>query len=226
MNTSEVVFVINEKERIVLKTAVILQDVFSFTDSAVTYVNDDGLKHTLIESNVLCEFVEELFYHIQDFFGGKMALPASIDDHNIGYLWNENLHYRDHHDLEYLLSEEGRQYWVGQKFLLSSFGGFSVWFYQKNGKAFLEVTPTYRWHFDYPELREIFQYTTYRTFKKNYKSILLIELDEQVLRRWREQLRQLINIIAWGDKMYFAPDKESYEEARRQALENQKNMNR
>jgi hypothetical protein len=226
MDQNEVVFVINQKEKIVLRTAVNLEDVCSFTDTIVTYVNDNGLEYILFEHDVLRQAVEELFYHIQDLFGGKMAIHASIYDHNIGYLWNENLYYRDHEGLEYLISDEGRKYWVGQKFLLWESRNFASWFYQKDSKAFLEITPEYRWHFDYPKLKEIFQYTTYRTFKKNYKSILLIELDEQVLREWREQLRQLINLIAWGDKMYFAPDKEAYEEARRQALENQKNMNR
>jgi hypothetical protein len=139
----------------------------------------------------------------EDFFNHKLELHPSITK-DIGYLWNEKLSGSSSCDLVLEEIEEGQKAWVGQQFLIWCGRSLTTWMYTKNGILFLEITPSYKWHFRDPKPEDQDQFVSYEKFKENYKPFLIAQININTAREWLKQTDRLLKIIHFNADKYRA----------------------
>lgn len=195
LNTDEIVFVINQQERIKIVLPCELDEIFKFHYVDAIYIKDNICERPLYLERVFINFVEQLHYSLQDALAGKSKLDKSLQE-NIGYLWNDYLN-------QGTRSRKKMEDWIGEKYLMCESSGVSSWLYEKNGKFFLEITPVYKWHSRYPEKEEKKEYIPYQQFIKDYKSYCVIELSGEIMREWLKQTEFLLNVMYFNDDKYY-----------------------
>jgi hypothetical protein len=133
---------------------------------------------------------------------GELKLHPSIQK-NIGYLASKLIHKRgmaraagkavddNDSDLHYERDKQGTKYWVGADYEFALRYDTATWLYEKNGKYFLEITPTYIWHF-IKDGRNKEGYVSYDKFMKNYQPIATIELKTELVKEWMLQIMALL----------------------------------
>lgn len=190
---NEIIFVINEQERIQVFLPCALDDIFRYDDIRVEYVKDNSCKHTIYVNDHIIEFVGVLNAALSDALSGRAKLDESIKE-DLGLGWNQFLD-----DDNYSAKPE----WAGRQYLLWCPRDVSSWLYEKNDKIFLELTPTYRWHSMDPTSEEREEYITFKQFMKSYKSYIITELSVDTIREWLTQTRRLSVQIEFNDDRYF-----------------------
>jgi len=143
-------------------------------------------------------FLGVLQMFLQQGLCGKKKLNVLLKE-DLGYLWNEDLHQVSIHSNPTEVNE-----WIGEDYLLWSRHGVSSWLYEKNGKMYFEVTPTYRWHFRDPEPEEKDAFINYEQFIKNYKPYVITELSINTARESLRQAERLLAIIKANDEKYLS----------------------
>ena len=177
-------------------------------DLAISMAAESGYKKDSCcsEVSVLLASEKEKFLITVDFldsilkaFIGKLDrvlnneafLHSSINT-NIGYFWNEILHFE-------VEPVEVGGFWVGDKNLLCETPGnikpnLATWLYnEQGGDIILEITPVYEWHNTDPEQGELF--ITYEEFMKDYKSIFKQEVSRDIAEEWLKQARDILDSI-------------------------------
>jgi hypothetical protein len=106
-------------------------------------------------------------------------------------MWNEYLHDApDEPQPKFCIEND---FWIGLRYhWLGSPGGISpvisTWLYNnQHGDIIMEVTPSYRWHFDDPGPGE--EYSTYKQFMKAYQPLLLQIIPKEIATIWLQQIR-------------------------------------
>lgn len=141
-------------------------------------------------------FLGILQLFLQQALCGNKKINDTLEG-DLGYLWNEDLHHVSIHPNPTEIDE-----WVGEEYLLWSRHGVSSWLYEKDGKMYFEVTPTYRWHFRDPEGEEKDTFISYEQFIENYKPYIVTELSTNTVREWLRQTERLLAIINTNDEKY------------------------
>jgi len=143
--------------------------------------------------------------HLRSALLGNKKLYSSLQQ-DLGYLWNEYLvGGSDRSKFEYKLSPEMRKYWVGKDFMVWCGQDVATWLYEKDGVFWLEITPSYKWHFLEPAPEES-NYITYDEFIKNYKPHVMIELSIDIMKKWLRQTERLIAQVVFNDDKFVVKD--------------------
>jgi len=137
----------------------------------------------------------------QKALGGNFEFHPSIQ-HDIGYLWQEYLAEKKGHNFVGE-SFENSSFWVGLKHLLFSATFWNTWIYNKDGNIYLEITPSYRWHFSEPEKDE--DYVSYDEFIKKFKPLTIFEIDKERAREWLEVVSDLVAIAQKNHEHWSKP---------------------
>ena len=75
--------------------------------------------------------------------------------------------------------------------------GINTFMYNLNGDIYLEIAPFYKWNSDEPETEEeLREYTTFEEFMKNYKPIDIIKINRKTALKWKDQCKEILDIIA------------------------------
>jgi hypothetical protein len=176
------------------------KDLYRYDEVTVVFHGQDK-EFVLYTHDFIIEAITTLNIMLKRALQGKLELHGSIQE-NIGYLWNEHL--QNKRDLPYDILE-GRKYWIGLRYSLwetpsSVSPNLITWVYAKNSVIFLEITPSYRWHFRDPEEYE--NYISYDKFIKNYHSCARIAISEQTAQQWLNKTEGLLHIIEANDSRY------------------------
>jgi len=142
------------------------------------------------------ELVETLHDGLMQALAHQITLDILLKN-DLGYEWNE---YLDNH--KKASSYASIPEWIGQRYFMWSSYGIAVWLYEKKNKIFLEITPTYKWHFQDPMFTEKSQYISYEQFINNYKPYAVIELNTDKLQEWLKQTERLLAIINSNDEKF------------------------
>lgn len=168
-----------------------IEESFSCDDMVIKFENSD-ICLTLF-SNFIFSGLDKFIFLLTKACGNDAYLHASIQQ-DLGYMWSRLLHCEDESGLVY-----ENDFWVGQRNLLwsptgSGKGICTSWLYNdKNGDIILEVTPSYRWHFDDPQVGD--DYISYQEFMQNYKPLLFRKIHKEVAKEWLAQAKKLYDKI-------------------------------
>jgi len=205
MHKRDIIFTVNMQERLHVFLPSKLEDIVGFDRVKVVYVKDGVCEQVICLNDVFVEFVEVLDIALKEALTGRCKLDESLEE-NLGYLWNVYLN-----SFRRVRSYKNIKDWIGQKYLLRSLHGVASWFYEKDGKFLLEVTPVYKWHSLDPEPEEKGEYVTYKQFMKSYKSYVVTELSRETICEWLEQTKYLLALIECNDDKYLVRDEDMIE---------------
>lgn len=138
------------------------------------------------------DFISEAFLALQKLLkkaiDGELELHSSLVEKEIGFLSNENFQNRP--GLVMVEGKEG-EFWVGDKYLLWDSMNYQTWIYNLNSEIAIEVTPTYKWHFDEPD-EEDDEYMSYKEFRKNYKTCFVKTISKNVAKSWLNKCNDVL----------------------------------
>lgn len=177
-----IIFAINTKESIAVELPVSLTDMNPCDDVAIKLCIENN--EYILTKDCFLFLMRGLQHDLQMALKGTLLLPASIKE-DIGYLWNQYLHGDE--TLE-CFEKEGQSFWIGEPFSLWSIKGFTTWLYNDtNGAIILEITPTYKWHFDPAGSNE-----SYDEFMTHYKPEFTRIIPRTIAHQWAEQLHEIM----------------------------------
>ena len=141
--------------------------------------------------------LHDFFDRLQQILDNKLILHSSIKT-DIGFLWNECLQNKLNDTFVFKFVEK-ISFWVGEDYLLWSMPHhIETWFYEKDGKYYLEVTPLYPWHFVDPKVEH--EFYSYETFIKKYQPIAVIEIQKKQLQIWFSHIQKMLEIMIINQK--------------------------
>ncbi len=130
----------------------------------------DKFDKVYIFEDVIQEAVITLYNGLSKCVSNQMTLTSELEVGLVGERWNS---------WAYSLSDEVAEdeedifqyYWIW------STRDFQTWVYQKDGRSYIEISPSYRWHFVEPTENE--KVTPFDEFMKKYKSLIVeLSLDQ------------------------------------------------
>lgn len=194
MNNHEIIFKLNDIEKIVIIPEESLNDIHCCSEALIIfYKNSEKFK---LESGMLTVNLPTLSYLLEQALKNKLPLHESIKE-DIGYLYTQYTFYAyDKNRLENmgLVFDKIDDDWVGIKHLLWAGYDFAVWVYNdKNGNIMLEFTPRYKG--DYFDPEDSSEFEAYNTFIKNYKSYLTTTISHNTAQQWLAQANALLKQI-------------------------------
>lgn len=203
MQSNEIIFAINEQERIKVILFSPLDNIWRFDFIEALYVKDDVCELLIYTDDELVELLRLLLNGVCiRAFSGKSKLDESIQE-NLGYMWNVYLDSWRH-----VRSYQNMPDCISQRYLLRSHRGVAVWFYEKDGKFLFEITPAYKWHSCDLRLKENKGYVPFKQFIENYKPYVITEVSLEALRVWFKQITYLLSLIEFNDNKYSMRDEE------------------
>ncbi|MBA3535846.1 hypothetical protein H0X48_05755 [Candidatus Dependentiae bacterium] len=145
--------------------------------------------YTLYKYNCIEIAIENLRNLLKQAINNELGIHSSILK-DLGYLANE---YFQESSQELFFRREKVKMWIGMEYLVWSPRGTSTWLFNKNREIFLEITPSYMWHFSDPEEGENF--ITYEEFLKDYKPHCIFKLSKEIVLEWLNKTEELLNIM-------------------------------
>jgi NAD+--asparagine ADP-ribosyltransferase len=155
----------------------------------VSIIYKDSDKEYILYTN---DFIIEALLALQNLLikaiNGELELHSSLVEKGIGFLSNEN--FQNSQGLVMIKGKEG-EFWVGDKYLLWDSMNHQTWIYNLNGEVAIEVTPTYKWHFEEPD-KQSDEYLAYEDFRKNYKTCFIKTITKNVAECWLSQCEDIL----------------------------------
>ena len=154
----------------------------------------DEVEARYIEGNRIIVLAKDIVQHIISSF--SIALEKALNNNlqldtpfalgKLGYCFSETVHMN--------VEENGKgsdiftKYWVW-----SSPNNVQTWLYNKDDKTYLEISETYPWLFSDPAEDEdaIF----FDEYAKNYKPIVLVELQKSLIQEWIQQSHDFLEKV-------------------------------
>jgi len=187
MKKTTVTIAIDRVSYLTLEFAGKIKDLYLFDEMVIAY-HKGQKRHILLKKDFVIWGVRHFKEVLQIAIDGRRVLHNSIK-HDLGYLWNEYLQEKNGHDFVEKPVENSTR-WVGTEYLLfSTPRSFSTWIYNKDSDIYLEITPTYPWHFLEPKKNE--KFVSYDEFIKKYKPLMIIKIEKKVARKWLKVLSKL-----------------------------------
>lgn len=195
MKKEFVTFPINEKYKIVIRVTGNKQNL-TCADWGIVGLNTAKKIYRVIGKDMALECFRSLAEMLTDILDNGAILHPKLTK-NLGLMHNEILLDR-RKDVSYVA--KGKKYRVGSYHFWSTPRSNATWLYAKDGKIFLEITPTYPWIFAKPTKNEKFY--SFDEFVKNYKSILIFEIDKETARAWQKQAQEIVDTILKNHEKY------------------------
>jgi hypothetical protein len=198
MTDDKIAFSLGQQEGIEIEIPCKVGDILRYDEVKVFFRCQDK-KEYLIYKDFAIAALTELTSLLELAIKDELNLDKSMTE-DIGYWWNQHLQGKD--SLSDSLVNESISSAALRTLLWSAARRSSTWLYNRDGKIFLEITPTYPWHFDNDEAESNKRYILYDEFIKNYKPYVIRELSKKTAQRWLKQAQELIQIIESNDSKY------------------------
>lgn len=127
------------------------------------------------------EAVTTIYRGLSKCVTNQMELNPTLEVGRVGEKWNIWTN-----DLSDEVGEDEED--VYQQYWIWSSRGFQTWIYQKDSKSFIELSPSYRWHYVEPLENEAV--IPFEEFMKGYKPTV-IEITLEQLTKILDSLRKL-----------------------------------
>lgn len=174
-----ITFPITNTEKIEVKRFSDDEEISRYEEVSIIYESRNK-EYLLYVDDFISEALSVLQKLLQKAIDGELELHNSLIEKGIGLLSNDNL--QSMPELVMIEEREG-EVWVGDKYLLWDSMDYQTWIYNLNGEVTIEITPTYKWHFDEPG-EEDDEYVSYEEFRKNYKTCFAKTISKDIAESW------------------------------------------
>lgn len=206
MNVKEVVFLINEQEKIILKSPDPLNEISCCYDGLISLICPE---QTIILSNDdILESMRIFALLLQKAIDNYLLLDSSLED--IGFVYNQYSYFFWSEDLSiadtFFYEDDGNngKDWIGMRYHVWMAENNVTWLYNdKNGAIVLKITPFYPYLHTDPNQEA--KYIFYEEWVKNYKPFFIRVIPKETALKWLKQANEIIeqiymNIERWGKK--------------------------
>jgi hypothetical protein len=195
MDTKEVIFLINEEEKIVLNSQDPLDEITCCYDGLISLIQ--GERKILLSDDDILENMRVLAILLQEALNNSLLLDLSLSD--IGFVYNQYCDFL--WSEEFLLSVDNFSYegdknkdWIGMRYHLWAGGNNVTWLYNdKSGAIILEVTPLYPYLHTDPQ--EEPKYIFYEKWIKDYRPHFVRTIPRERAQEWLIQAHKIIEQI-------------------------------
>jgi hypothetical protein len=190
MNNKDVIFLLNEKEEIVLELSDLPSNDIPCCYEAPILLLQDGKKVILSTDDVLGNMLA-LRHLLTKALSNELQLHDSIID-DIGYMYNEysNFVCRENATTIYTfayIQSGNTEFWVGSQYSLWTHD-YASWIYNgSDASIILEISPSYPGSF-LNEQEEV----TYKKWLQAYKPYLIRIIPHKIAERWLAQANDVI----------------------------------
>lgn len=179
------------------------QEFFVCLDDLDIHLTAPGIPTTLIYSEFALKALNSFQDQLEAALEGKLELDEIIGD-DLGLLWNRFCQNQHDQRIEYF-EKAPFPLWKGTRYFLWGLPTrfqeqYITWLYTQNGNFYIEVTPTYRWHFMCPYDNE--KSFTYDSFMKSYESLIKISFSCEKARELLHEVKVFMNLIHANEKQY------------------------
>ncbi|HLC06890.1 MAG TPA: hypothetical protein VJJ26_01755 [Candidatus Babeliales bacterium] len=196
MNINEVIFLINEKEKIVLRSQDPLDEISCCYDALISLVQEK--RTILLSDDDIIQNMRIFALLLKEALGHSLLLDSSLDD--IGFVYNQFCRFLWSEDelsaTDNFFYEDGdkNKDWIGMRYHLWAGGNNVTWLYNdKNGAIILEVTPFYPYlHVD---PNEELNYIPYEEWIKDYKPYFTTTISKEMAEQWLAQADSIVKQI-------------------------------
>lgn len=203
MKNHELIFQLNDKEKIIIQTSDPLEEIHCCYEAPIIFF--DGI-HSIVCGEDVADAMRELRDHLQKALQGELKLHRSIVQ-DLGYLASEEL--QDRANLVYRKVGDVER-WVGWDYYLWGIGGdnrANVWLYNDaDGAIVFKITPGYPWLFESNSSDP--QYVPYEEWIKTYKPLVVRHIPVAVAREWLAQAEFLVKKIDENIARIFSKDRQ------------------
>lgn len=155
-------------------------------DNVMVFYRGKNKEENIFE-DVIQEAVTTLYNGMKKCLANQILLNPDLEVGRLGEAWNiwtNNLP-----------DEVGEnEVDIFQHYWVWSSREFQTWIYQKDGKSYIEISPSYRWHFVEPTKDEPF--FTFNEFIEEYRSVVIELSLEQITKTIEllEKIKKELNI--------------------------------
>lgn len=203
MQKNEITFILNDQEKIQVLLPCELDDIFRYDDIKAVYIKNNQCEYSIYLNDHIVEFIDVMNTALKEALTGDCKLDEFLQE-DLGYLWNQYLN-----SFQRVSSYKNIKSWIGKKYLMWETLSGASWFYEKEGKFILEITPVYKWHSTDPTPEEKKEYVTYKQFIKNYKPYVVTEISQETIHEWLEQTKYLLALIESNDDKFMIKNEEN-----------------
>jgi len=201
MKNNEVIFSINDMERIVISLEDDLQNIDCCYEQPILL--NEGFSEIVLANIPIYYAMQKFSASLQQALDIELVFHKSII-RDIGYLYNEYSFNKSLEDKSIFVEivANKKTFWVGYKYYIWSSclknSSFATWMYNnRDGFIIFEVTPLY---VVYDE--EESNYIAYEDWIKNYKPYLIRTLSRETAQQWLEKANYIVeqidkNIARW-----------------------------
>lgn len=186
MYEDELIFAINERERIRVFLPCKVDDIFRWDWVYAEYSHDNVCAHIIFSDDDFGLLIDVLSVTLKQALAGECILDESLQK-DLGYLGSI-------YSNEFFNTPDGQPLppdWIGSQYLLWETLVVKTWLYEKEGKIFFEITPAYKWFCRTIRPEEKESYVTFEEFIKNYKPYVITELSRETMRVWLKEVERL-----------------------------------
>ncbi len=165
--------------------------VYRYDEITVTLHNKKD-KFILYSDDFIIEAIVRLYNALQKILNNERILDDKLNFEDIGLWYNKYLHSIDEGNnaeeelnLQYLLWDTHSRI------------GTTTWMYRLNDNIIIEVTPTYRYHFEESKGKKDF--IQFSDFVDGYKPLAKITIDESIIEKWLGTCKEILEIININD---------------------------
>jgi hypothetical protein len=134
-----------------------------------------------IFKDVIQEAVVTLFNSLSKCVSNKMTLTSVLEVGKVGERWN-NWTYTLPDEVDEDEEDIFHQYWIW------STRDFQTWVYQKDGRSYIEISPSFRWHYVEPTENE--KIIPFDEFMKKYNTVI-VELSLEQIKKILKSIEKI-----------------------------------
>lgn len=160
-------FRLNDIDELVFETDGLVKQKF---DNVVVSLRGQQFEENIFE-DIIQEAVITLYNGLKKCLANELILTNELEVGKLGLTWNiwtNNLS----DDVEDEEDDIFQRYWIWSK------RDFQTWVYQKDGETYIEISPSYKWHYLEPNLDE--KIASFIDFIKEYRAYIIKVAPKQI----------------------------------------------
>ena len=191
-----IIFKINDTQSLIIKNLCYEGGhLYRWDPVDIIFKNGDE-EYIISQHDHLMPVTEDIYYYLESVLKNELQLSKSIKG-NLGYLRNQD---SDNSNIAVFKKHKNLQKNEFPIYVMWGGNKFETWLYNQSNEIYLEIIPLYEWNYKDPVERDGF--IPYDEWIKDYKPLVLIEIDKATAQEWLDQAGQLMQEIEKADEKY------------------------